>query len=302
MEKNEVIPAFEMLLDEIDAVVEVLNEEGAQLLTAGKYADARALIAKVESINAIRVKVQSLSEEWRRLSFKTVKKPGRKPRQAKPKPTARLGKGLRTPEEAFKLPLLRTLIEMGGAGRVSEVLDRMENHVKPMLTQPDYEPLSSTDEFRWRNTAKWARQELIYDGLLEKGSPYGIWTISDKGRAWVEKQSQEPMPYNIHEKQTKIQFPGDTIGNVDRSVALEQIIEVCHEIFHNGKNYNEAVKLVAMRRGLKSVHTVYDKCTRQLGLTTAEFKAVTEDKYQMIKFLIDRFPNYQSYIVEQLGP
>jgi hypothetical protein len=70
----------------------------------------------------------------------------------------------------------------------------MENHVKPMLTEPDYEPLSSTDEFRWRNTAKWARQELIYDGLLEKDSPYGIWTISDKGRAWVEKQSQEPMP------------------------------------------------------------------------------------------------------------
>ena len=60
MEKNEVIPAFEMLLDEIDAVVMALNEEGAQLLTAGKYADARALIAKVESINAIRVKVQSL--------------------------------------------------------------------------------------------------------------------------------------------------------------------------------------------------------------------------------------------------
>ncbi|HOM67449.1 MAG: hypothetical protein BWX85_00804 [Chloroflexi bacterium ADurb.Bin120] len=194
MEKNEVIPAFEMLLDEIDAVVMALNEEGAQLLTAGKYADARALIAKVESINAIRVKVQSLSEEWRRLSFKTVKKPGRKPRQAKLKPTARLGKGMRTPEEAFKLPLLKTLIEMGGAGRVSEVLDRMENHVKPMLTEPDYEPLSSTDEFRWRNTAKWARQELIYDGLLEKDSPYGIWTISDKGRAWVEKQSQEPMP------------------------------------------------------------------------------------------------------------
>ena len=35
MEKNEVIPAFEMLLDEIDAVVMALNEEGAQLLPRG---------------------------------------------------------------------------------------------------------------------------------------------------------------------------------------------------------------------------------------------------------------------------
>ncbi len=190
MQKHEVIPAFEMLLDEIDAVVGALNEEGAQLLTAGKYAEARALIAKVEAINAIRGKVQSLSEEWRRLSIKTFKKPVRKPRQAKPKTTARLGKGLRTPEEAFKLPLLKTLIEIGGAGRVSYVLDRMEKHVKPMLTEPDYELLSSSNELRWRNTAAWARSKMVKEGYLASDSPRGVWEITEAGRAWVEEQSQ----------------------------------------------------------------------------------------------------------------
>jgi restriction system protein len=251
MQNNEVIPAFEMLLNEIDEIVDGLTKEGAQLLTAGKYDDARALIEKVESINGIREKVQSLSEDWRMLSIKSTKKTGRNPRQRKPKSTARLEKGLRTPEDAFKLPLLNTLIEMGGAGRVSDILDRMEKHVQPILSDHDYEPLSSTDELRWRNTTKWARQDLVNEGLLDKDSPYGIWTITEKGRVWAEGQSQYSLENKILEKQTQNTFPKPQNGHTDRSVTLEQIIEVCHEIYHNGRDYNEAVKRVADRRGLK---------------------------------------------------
>jgi restriction system protein len=301
MQNHEVLPAFEMLLDEMENVVGALNQEGAQLLTAGKYDEARALIEKVESINVIREKVQSLSEDWRKLSVKSTKKTGGKPRKRKAKSTARLEKGLRTPEDAFKLPLLKTLIEMGGAGRVSDVLDRMEKHAKQILTDHDYEPLSSTDELRWRNTAKWARQEMVNEGILDKDSPYGIWTITEKGRAWAESHSQDSLAHNNPDKLIQENFPERQNRHTDRSVALEQIIEVCHEIYHNGRDYNEAVKHVADRRGLKSIHTVYDKCTRQLGLTTAEFKDLAEDKFTLMKFLIDQFPEDQYYIIEQLG-
>ena len=51
MEKNEVIPAFEMLLDEIDAVVMALNEEAPLML---RYADA---VMQVESIAPLRKSV-----------------------------------------------------------------------------------------------------------------------------------------------------------------------------------------------------------------------------------------------------
>ncbi len=301
MQNHEVIPAFEMLLDEMEAVVEGLNQEGAQLLTGGKYDDARALIEKVETINNIRDKVRSLQDEWRKLSVKPGKKPVRKPQQPKPTPTARLGKGLRTPEDAFKLPLLKTLIEMGGAGRVSDVLDRMEKHVQPILTEHDYRPLKSSNEPRWRNTAKWARLVLVQKGYLASDSPRGVWEITVSGRAWAEAQSEEVLSQKRTEKQSVIRFPEKELDPEDRSVALEQIIEVCLEIYHNGRDYNEAIQQVADRRGLKSVHTVADKCTRQLGLNTAEFKALTEDKFRLMKFLIDQFPKDQYYIIEQLG-
>lgn len=71
---------------------------------------------------------------------------------------------------------------MGGSGKVSDVLDRVGEIMKPILKDVDYEPLSSSpDNPRWRNAAQWARQAMIYDGLLKNDSPRGIWEISDKG-------------------------------------------------------------------------------------------------------------------------
>jgi restriction system protein len=301
MHNHEVIPAFEMLLDEMETVVEGMNQEGALLLTAGKYDAARVLIEKVEAINAVRDKLQSLSEEWHQLSVKPVKKTGKRARQRTPKSAPRLKKGLRTPEDAFKLPLLKTLIEMGGAGRVSDVIDHMEKHVKSILTEHDHELLKSSNEPRWRNTVAWARSSMVKAGLLDQDSPYGVWTITEQGRVWAEEQSKEPLRHTISEKQIQMPVPKEKNGHTDQSVALEQIIEVCHELYHNGRDYHEAIQEVADRRGLKSIHTVADKCTRQLGLSTAEFKALAEDKFKLMKLLLDEFPKDQYYIIEQLG-
>ena len=116
MQNHEVIPAFEMLLDEIDELINDLNQQVSQFLTNGKFDEARSLIAKVESITIIHDKVHSLLEEWRKLQISSSKKPARKTTSRKQKTKGRLERGLRTPEEAFKIPLLKTLIEMGGAG------------------------------------------------------------------------------------------------------------------------------------------------------------------------------------------
>jgi restriction system protein len=301
MQNHEVIPAFEMLLDELENVVGALNQEGAQLLTAGKYDEARALIEKAESINAIRDKIQSLSEDWQKLLVKSTEKTVRKPRKRKLKSTTLLEKGLRTPEDAFKLPLLKTLIEMGGAGRVSDVLDRMENHVKPILTDHDYEPLSSTDELRWRNTAKWARAEMVKEGLLDPNSPYGVWTITPYGNQWMNKQQNQY--YSVERKRMETQTTTHLkkFNRKAKSTALQQIIEVCLEMFYNNTDATYAVKIVAKRRSLKSNSTIYDACTRKIGLSFVEFKDLTKDRPRLIQYLVKQFPDDKYIIIEQLS-
>ena len=62
--------------------------------------------------------------------------------------------------------------------------------MKGTLKPVDYE-CHKLDEkqIRWGNSAQWARNKMVNtDGRMKKGSPRGIWEISDEGREWLEKQ------------------------------------------------------------------------------------------------------------------
>ena len=84
------------------------------------------------------------------------------------------------------LPILQALVQLGGSGRVIEVLDRVERMMKEQLNKYVYESLpSNPKELRWRNNAQWARLNLVQAGYLASDSPRGIWEISEAGRALV---------------------------------------------------------------------------------------------------------------------
>jgi len=60
VKNHKVIPAFEMLLNEIDAAMSILNQQGAQLLKNGAYDEATDILDKLKSISNIRAHVESL--------------------------------------------------------------------------------------------------------------------------------------------------------------------------------------------------------------------------------------------------
>ena len=187
MENQQVIPAFEMLLDEIDDVVRGLNQEGAQLLTAEKYDQARVLIEKVEATTAIREQISSLADQWRSLGLKTPQKPVEKKEPVRRKVTKILKKGLRTPNEAFLTPILQALVQLGGSARVSEVLDVVEAMMKDKLNKYDYQTIPSNPKvLRWRTNANWARLTLVQEGYLASDSPRGVWEITQAGRKTLD--------------------------------------------------------------------------------------------------------------------
>lgn len=91
-----------------------------------------------------------------------------------------------TPQGAYAIPLLESLIEMGGAGKVKDVLDRIGEKMKGQLRDVDLEKIS-TGAVRWRNHAMWERLNLIDLGYLKRDSLRGIWEVTDKGREYYEK-------------------------------------------------------------------------------------------------------------------
>ncbi|MHA1428629.1 MAG: winged helix-turn-helix domain-containing protein [Candidatus Helarchaeota archaeon] len=189
MNKHEVSEAFEILLEAIETVVNMVKEESARSLRVNNYERAKAAIEEASQLTEFLEKVKALRMEWTGLF---MARPGTEKKRRSPrKVRAPLPRGLRTPEERFRRPILEALVELGGSAPMREVLDLVEPKMKGILNEYDYGSLSSSPRsIRWRNTAQWCRNMLVQEGLLKNNSPYGIWEISDQGRKWLTEHAK----------------------------------------------------------------------------------------------------------------
>ena len=109
------------------------------------------------------------------------------PPKKTPERKNKLPRGLKTPEEAYRRPILEALYELGGRAPVADVLRLVEGKMKSILSEVDYQKIP-TGAIRWRNVAMWERHELVKkEGLLKSGSPKGFWELSDKGFEEVKR-------------------------------------------------------------------------------------------------------------------
>lgn len=122
------------------------------------------------------------------------KAPGgmKEPAGSAPAPQVQAGspkprRGLKTPQSAFRRPILQVLIEMGGRGERRQVLDRLAEVMASRLGDHDRE--SHRDgTVRWEKTAEFQCTEMRRIGLLKPVSRKGVWEVSDQGRSWSEQQ------------------------------------------------------------------------------------------------------------------
>ena len=187
MDRNEVYAAFEIVLEEVETVLDGLNRDGVGSFQKGDYDKARDLVEIATRLAEFRGKVRDLQKEWENLfSARIPRKQGKKKR-SRGILAPRLPRGVRTPEDAFRRPVLETLVEMGGSSPTSDVLDRVGEKIKSTLNEHDRQPLSDPHSIRWRNCAQWCRNTLVQEGLLKPDSPRGVWEISQKDREALKK-------------------------------------------------------------------------------------------------------------------
>jgi len=183
MKNDEVNQAFEILLEEIEGLFFEVNSEGEKAFKNKDFDKAQKLIKKGKKIEGFRQKIKKLQEEFN--SFSGEKEHRKKISRVS---TSKLKKGLKTPEEEYKIPILEALNELGGSARMKDVLKIVRSKMKDILNDFDMKPLPSTPAaIRWENTAQWARNTMVNEGLLAKNSPHGVWEISNKGRLYLQK-------------------------------------------------------------------------------------------------------------------
>ena len=184
-----VIAAFEMLMEEIEAEVDLINKVGTRAMERRDYDGARRAIERAAQVTAFREKIVSLRKEWKTLAGAQGGKAEEEILPLKRRNLGRLQRGVRTPEIAYYQPILEALNELNGSAEMNDVVEKVEQSMRGVLGEVDYEPLASgTEMLRWRNAAQWARNTMVEEGLLKSNSPRGIWEITEAGRRAFSKE------------------------------------------------------------------------------------------------------------------
>jgi hypothetical protein len=172
--------AFDLLRDEVDAQ---LGKFGASISDAAarhNYDEVSRLAKAAQDVAGLKKELASLERRFGALV------------EAEPEAPAsgsKFKKGLKTPESAYRRPILEALVELGGVSELHAVLDRVFEKMKGQLNSHDLAALPSDGLTpRWQNTAQWARNALREGGYIRDDSPHGVWAISDKGREWLKGQ------------------------------------------------------------------------------------------------------------------
>lgn len=176
--------AFEILLEEIEADIDVVNQQGSRAFERRDYDAARDVLERVAKITSFREKLDALRREWTQIAGPP--EDDDEETQIHRRDLGRLQRGQRTPEQEYVKPILQSLEELGGSAPLAEVLDRVHDMMNGRLCDVDFQPLASDPALpRWRNAAQWARNSMAREGLLKNDSPRGIWEISDAGRRFL---------------------------------------------------------------------------------------------------------------------
>jgi len=194
MEDSEVRTALEMLYEAVGSQIAEVQRRGAEALSSGKYQAAQEAIARSKALEEILRDLKlvgrrlldtvALAEPTEPAAVREVP-PATAARPKPPRPPAK------TPQKAYRVPILRALVERGGAGKTSAILDRVYEMMASQMGPQDLASSKSTNEPRWRNLARWERQYMKRAGLLADDSPVGIWEITAAGRRYLDEQGEE---------------------------------------------------------------------------------------------------------------
>ena len=90
----------------------------------------------------------------------------------------------KTPQSAFRKPILAALAKLGGKGDRMRVLGEVEKIMSDRLTAFDKSDIAS-GTVRWQKSAEWEVRVMREQGMLKLVSemPRGVWALTPKGAA-----------------------------------------------------------------------------------------------------------------------
>ncbi len=167
-------------------------------------------------------------------------------------------------------PLLNALRELGGSGKPKEVVEQISKTLR--IPDVQREEIMKSGILRFDNQVAWARQYLVWEGLLED-SKRGVWALSQKGHLANLDLDQSRKIFlkwvEIHQNAKKIKSGVQLIKRVDEEEPeiLEQeispnLLEVLQSVTPIG--FEHICKRLLREHGFESVNVT--KATHDGGI------------------------------------
>lgn len=182
--------AFETLLTPLRQAIKDAQEQGKQAFEQDRFGEAAEFSKRCQELQAQIKSLEEMQGKWREVvsAEPPVKHPLPPPRQRAPR-------GAKTPEAAYRMPILQALVEMGGRASATQVLDRVGEILQPVLNEIDRQILTNGRAIRWRNAAQWARHRMVEEDLVRLETSNGSWEITAQGRqAFMDGTAAVPAP------------------------------------------------------------------------------------------------------------
>jgi|APSaa5957512622_1039677.scaffolds.fasta_scaffold75940_2 restriction system protein len=183
--KIDITATYKLLIQGLGIEYQKQSELGKKFSNVNKINEAEIISRNLEIIQENLISVEQAYSEWG--NIKLVHPKSNKKKQK----LKRISRGLRTQEQEFRIPILKVIVENGGAGKVNDILPIVESKMKNILRPSDYDLVGNSNEVRWRNTARWERKRMKDDGLLRKDSKKGVWEVSQNGRHLLSESNWE---------------------------------------------------------------------------------------------------------------
>jgi hypothetical protein len=179
--EDDTVAEQEAQLRAIAKAVEQLEKAGVRVpepLRAEKTRLAASLAVQAEAIQALAQLADDLDDILKDLRERL----GQNTAESEAKPRAKRSKLPKTPQKVLREHIMIALKKLGGRARVSDVIEEMGRQLEGKLLPGDKVWRDATNEAAWQNNAKWERFQMTQDGMLRRGSPRGIWELSEEAK------------------------------------------------------------------------------------------------------------------------
>lgn len=206
IDKEEIISAFENVYEKINGYVANLKQKSSDEILNGSLEKAQQLLNELVPYESVIKKLSEAKELFN--NIQNGSNGNEKVNEEKEESNSEQQEGEEdnvifdpqfldeedenkiTPEEDFRIPMLKGLIYLGGSAAIDEVIGFVKKDMKNKLTAKDTEVINEDGLEKWHESLLIESERMVEEGLITNEKKEGYWEIVQKGIDYLAKHGK----------------------------------------------------------------------------------------------------------------